>query len=53
LPPSPTFWRCPSCGNEARFLASGTARIECGQCGKTWSAEQLVEAHARVHSLAA
>jgi uncharacterized protein (DUF983 family) len=47
LPPSPTFWRCPKCGNETLFRASGTTHIVCGQCGSVWTEDQLLEAHAR------
>jgi uncharacterized C2H2 Zn-finger protein len=50
LPPSPTFWRCPSCGNETEFRASGTAHITCTRCGKIWTEQQLVEAHAAAQS---
>jgi ribosomal protein S27E len=49
LPPSPTFWRCPACGNEALFQASGMGHIECGSCGNIWSEQQLVGAHAGAH----
>jgi uncharacterized protein (DUF983 family) len=49
LPPSPTFWRCPKCGNETAFRASGTARIECVRCGQISTVEELLDAHARAH----
>jgi uncharacterized Zn finger protein (UPF0148 family) len=49
LGPSPTFWRCPGCGSEALFRASGTGTIICGACGRAWSAQQLVEAHAQAN----
>jgi transcription initiation factor TFIIIB Brf1 subunit/transcription initiation factor TFIIB len=49
LPPSPTFWRCPECGNENLFRASGIAHIECVRCGKVWTEQQLIEAHRRAH----
>ena len=52
LPPRPTFWRCPKCGNEWLFNASGTAHIECGQCGAVSTAAQLVETHARAYASA-
>jgi uncharacterized protein (DUF983 family) len=51
LPPSPTFWRCPACGNESLFYACGIARITCGKCGKVWTEAQLLEAHAKAHPL--
>jgi uncharacterized protein (DUF983 family) len=50
LPASPSFWRCPECGNETLFRASGTARIECGRCRQVWTADQLVEARAHADS---
>jgi len=50
LPPSPTFWRCAACDNETEFRASGTARIQCIKCGKVWTDQQLVEAHAAARS---
>jgi uncharacterized Zn finger protein len=53
LPPSPTFWRCPNCGNETRFRASGIGHIECTACGKVWTVQQLKEAHAAAHAPAA
>jgi hypothetical protein len=46
LEPSPTFWRCVGCGNEALFRASGIGTIACGACGKVSSEKQLLEAHA-------
>jgi uncharacterized C2H2 Zn-finger protein len=49
LPTGPTFWRCPDCGNETLFRASGIAHIECGRCHKVWTEQQLVEAHASAH----
>jgi ribosomal protein S27E len=49
LPPGPTFWRCPKCGNETLFRASGIAHIECARCGNFWTEQQLVEAHAKAH----
>jgi uncharacterized protein (DUF983 family) len=45
LPPNATFWRCPNCGNEQRFRASGTSHVECTQCGQLWTVEQLKAAH--------
>jgi uncharacterized protein (DUF983 family) len=50
LPPGPTFWRCPNCGNETLFRASGTRHIECGRCGQVWTLQQLKDAHARAHA---
>jgi hypothetical protein len=47
LEPSPTFWRCASCGNEALFRASGIGSIACGTCGKVSSEQQLLETHAQ------
>lgn len=49
LPAGQTFWRCPECGNEGLFRASGIGQIECARCGKVWSEQQLLEAHARNH----
>jgi uncharacterized protein (DUF983 family) len=49
LPQGPTFWRCPECGNENLFRANGIGHIECGQCHKLWTEQQLLEAHARAH----
>lgn len=46
LPPSPTFWRCPNCGNETLFRGNGTAAIKCIGCGQTWTVQQLKDAHA-------
>jgi hypothetical protein len=52
LPPSPTFWRCPHCGQEATFRANGVSAIACGTCKKESTAEQLVEAHKKAHASA-
>jgi hypothetical protein len=49
LEPSPTFWRCPGCGNEGEFRASGIGNIACGACGRSSTADQLVDAHAQAH----
>ncbi len=49
LTPGPTFWRCPDCGNETLFRASGVALIECGRCHTVCTEQQLVQAHARAH----
>jgi hypothetical protein len=49
LPPSPTFWRCPACGYEAEFHASGTGSIECGKCHALSAMQQLLAAHAQAH----
>jgi uncharacterized Zn ribbon protein len=46
LPPSPTFWRCPNCGNEASFRAIGSGHIQCPTCTREWTAAQLKAAHA-------
>jgi len=50
LPREATFWRCTSCGNETHFRAAGTGHIECGQCHKEWTLEQLKTAHARANA---
>jgi len=50
LPPGPTFWRCPDCGNETLFRAAGTAHIECVRCHQVWTVQQLKGAHAREHA---
>jgi phage FluMu protein Com len=50
LPPGPTFWRCPNCGNETLFRASGVAHIECGRCHQVWTVDQLKDAHAKAHA---
>jgi transcription elongation factor Elf1 len=49
LPPQPTFWRCPTCGNEQLFRANGTGAIACGSCGQSWTVQQLLDAHAQAH----
>ena len=45
LPPSPTFWRCPHCGNEHEFRASGIGHIHCPRCNHEWTEAQLKEEH--------
>ena len=50
LPPTPSFWRCPACGNESLFQASGTGHIQCGRCGQASTDQQLVEAHRQAHA---
>jgi hypothetical protein len=50
LEPSPTFWRCASCANEGEFRASGTGNIACAACGRSWTAEQLIQAHSQAHA---
>jgi len=52
LPSGSTFWRCPSCGNESLFQASGIRHIECGMCGRVWTVEQLKSAHTSAASSA-
>jgi hypothetical protein len=47
LPSSPTFWRCPGCGNEILFRAAGTGHIECGHCHQVWTVQQLKDAHTK------
>ncbi|MBV9544809.1 MAG: hypothetical protein JOY61_10560 [Chloroflexi bacterium] len=49
LPPSPTFWKCPQCGNEVLFRASGIGSITCGECRRVSSQDELVVEHARAH----
>jgi hypothetical protein len=49
LPPSPTFWRCPRCGNETSFRASGIGYIECTRCHQVSTEQQLLEALAINH----
>jgi Zn ribbon nucleic-acid-binding protein len=49
LPASPTFWRCPKCGNETVFRASGTVHVECVRCGQVSTVQELLETHARAH----
>ena len=49
LPASPTFWRCPKCGSEGLFRANGVEQIECGQCARVATEQQLLAAHAEVH----
>jgi phage FluMu protein Com len=49
LPPSPTFWRCPKCGNETLFRANGTAHIECVRCSRVSTVDELLSAHASAH----
>jgi len=49
LPPSPTFWRCPACGEERQFRASGVGQVVCSACQQSSSVEQLKAAHAHVH----
>ena len=49
LPPSPTFWRCPKCGNETLFYANGIGAITCGKCGLTSSQDELLKTHAQAH----
>jgi transcription elongation factor Elf1 len=49
LPPSPTFYKCPHCGNEGLFRASGIGSITCGDCGKVSSQDELLAEHARAH----
>jgi uncharacterized Zn ribbon protein len=46
LPPSPTFWRCPNCGNDTVFRASGIGHIQCPRCSREWTEAQLQAAHA-------
>jgi len=53
LPPSPTFWRCPDCGNAQQFRASGIGHIECSKCGKVWTVQQLKDAHAQASAVTA
>ena len=53
LPPGATFWRCPECGNESLFRASGIGRIECAQCTQMSTEQRLLQAHARAHPEAA
>jgi uncharacterized protein (DUF983 family) len=52
LPPSPTFWRCPNCGNETLFRASGTVHVECGRCGCVSTVDELLSTHASAHLVA-
>jgi len=49
LPPSPTFWRCPQCANEVEFRASGTGHVECAQCARVSTVDELVQTHASAH----
>jgi hypothetical protein len=50
LPPSPTFWRCPHCGSESTFHASGVGHVECGACHQLSTVDQLKAAHAEAHA---
>jgi hypothetical protein len=52
LPPNPTFWRCPQCGNESRFRASGIGHVECTACGGESTVERLKETHAKATTAA-
>lgn len=49
LPPSPTFWRCPACGNEITFHASGIGHIACARCGKVSTEQELIDSHRANH----
>jgi len=49
LPPSPTFWRCPNCGNETTFAASGVGNVQCADCDRVSTVEQLKQAHTAAH----
>jgi hypothetical protein len=50
LPPNETFWRCPACGEERQFRASGIGHVVCSACSQSWSVEQLKKAHAEAHA---
>jgi hypothetical protein len=45
LPRSETFWRCPHCGNDQKFRASGVGNVECTACHKASTVDQLKAAH--------
>jgi hypothetical protein len=49
LPQNPTFWRCPKCGNESLFRASGIGHIECTTCHTISAEPELLAEHARAH----
>ena len=53
LPPSPSFWRCPACGHEDTFRASGVGQVVCIACHTSSTVEQLKAAHAQAHPGAA